>query len=46
MKTTGFTEFIIENHPDPDALLKDVSIFNQMCKLAELYCKNKLNHGK
>jgi len=43
MKTTGFTEFILENHPDPDALLKDVSIFNQMCKLAELYCKK---HGK
>jgi len=38
----GFTKFIIENHPDPDALVGGINgkSHNQMCMLAENYAKH------
>lgn len=35
----NFTEFIGQNHPDPDSLLN--AKFDQLCKLAEDYAEYK-----
>ena len=37
----GFEKYIIDNHPDPDSLLKiGYSEFEQMCSLAEKYARD------
>lgn len=37
-----FTTFILENHPDPDALLENKFVFKEMRKLAEEYKNEQL----
>jgi len=37
----GIKKYILNNHPDPDTLLSDIKIFDQMCRLAENYAKSK-----
>ena len=38
-KTMNFTDFIIQNHPDPDSLFNEK--YDQLCKLAEDYAESK-----
>ena len=34
---TEFQKYILKNHPDPDGLVGNIDVFDQMCRLAESY---------
>jgi len=38
----GFEKFIMNNHPEPDTLVHDLEVFNQMVKLGEEYAKSQI----
>jgi len=38
-----FKKYILKNHPDPDTLVSDIKVFDQMCRLAENYAESKSN---
>lgn len=39
-----FEKYILDNHPDPDILVADTIVFDQMCKLAENYAQSKVKN--
>jgi len=38
----GFLEFVRTEHPDPDSLLGNDYVFNELVKLADNYCEKQL----
>jgi hypothetical protein len=38
----GFLEFVGTEHPDPDSLLGNDYVFNELVKLADNYCEKQL----
>ncbi len=42
---TDFEKYILKTHPDPDTLLKNESIYNQMKLLCEGFIKEQLQLG-
>lgn len=38
-----FKKYILKNHTDPDTLVSDIKVFDQMCRLAENYAESKSN---